>query len=220
MGVAVSKTKTKTLLDNVFNASVYNKCPQSSIKQVQQVGDITVSGCDANIVIGQEAYLDDACTLSTTIDSLTDYYVKNKQQLEQGLVPNLVNVSNTSSEETIRQEIQADIQNMCPDVVVDQEQVIGNVVCQGSKLNLPILQKFSGRTSCVVNELLKRADKWETDNEQKVEQSSGIGAFFQKWLTMQMLAIVLVVIVILALLYWLSVGDNAANAAKVGALLL
>lgn len=220
MGVAVSKTKTKTLLDNVFKTSVYNKCPTSNIKQVQHVGDITVSGCDADISIKQEVYLDDACTLSTTIDSLTDYYVKNKQELEQGLIPNLVNISNTTSVQEIRQQISADIQNMCPDVVVDQEQVVGNVICQGSKLNLPILQKFSGRTSCVVNELIKRADKWEADNEQKVEQSSGIGAFFSKWLTMQMLAIVLVVIVILALLYWLSVGDNAANAAKVGALLL
>lgn len=220
MGVAVSKTKTRTLLDNVFNASVYNKCPQSSIKQVQQVGDITVSGCDADISIKQEAYLDDACTFNTLIDSLTKYYVKNKQELEQGLVPNLVNVSNTSSEEEIRQQINESIESMCSDVSVDQEQVVGNVVCQGSKLKLPILQRFSGRTSCVVDELLKRADRWEADNEQSVEQSSGIGAFFSKWLTMQMLAIVLVVIVILALLYWLSVGDNAANAAKVGALLL
>lgn len=219
--MAVSKTKTKTLLDNVFSASVYNKCPQSSIKQVQHVGDITVSGdCDADISVKQEAFLDDACTLSTVIDSLTKYYVKNKQELEQGLVPNLVNVSNTSSEEEIRQQIEESIQNMCPDVTVDQEQVVRNVVCESGRLKLPILQRFSGRTSCVVDELLKRADKWEADNEQSVEQSSGIGAFFSKWLTMQMLAIVLVVIVILALLYWLSVGDNAANAAKVGALLL
>lgn len=220
MGVAVSKTKTKTLLDNVFNASVYNQCPQSSIKQVQRVGDITVSGCDADISIKQEAYLDDACTLNTLIDSLTKYYVKNKQELEQGLVPNLVNVSNTSSEEEIRQQINESIESMCSDVDVDQEQVISDVLCQGSKLKLSVLQQFTGRTSCVVDELLKRADRWEADNEQRVEQSSGIGAFFSKWLTMQMLAIVLVVIVILALLYWLSVGDNAANAAKVGALLL
>jgi len=164
--------------------------------------------------------LDDSCTLNTTIDSLTDYYVKNKQSLDQGLIPNLVNITNTESNETIKQQVTENIHNMCQNVKVDQNQVVGNVVCQGSKLNLPILQTFSGKTSCVVDELLKRADKWKAENEQDVTQASGIGDFFSKWLTMQMLAIVLVVIVILALLYWLSVGDNASNAAKVGALLI
>lgn len=206
MGVATSKSKTEQMLESVFSSKTFNKCPTVKIQLEQDVGDIVVKdGCDASIAIKQEAFFEDKCTLKTTINSLTDFYVKNKQDIEDGLVPNLVNVSNTESATTIRSEVEAEINNICTQVDVTESQHVGNIYCEGGRLRLPILQKFYGKTACVVDELIKRADKWESEQEQDVTRASGFLDGVKGWFTMQMvmgIVVVVAILLIIGAIFW------------------
>jgi hypothetical protein len=201
MGAKVSKDRVEQMLETVFTTKTFNKCGTVSVDLDQQVGDIVAEeGCDATISITQQAYYKDDCALKTTIDSLTDFYVKNKQEIEEGLVPNIANVSDTSSRTTIRAEVQAEVDNICQEVAVAEKQVVGNVLCRGSKLKLDVLQKFYGKTACVVSELIKRADKWKSENEQDVTRASGFLDAVKGWFTMQLTMGILVVVAIVLII--------------------
>lgn len=221
MGVSVSKSKVDTMLEDIFSYDSFQKCQTVTVKNKQQVGDIVIEeGCDASIQLTQDTFIDDQCSLDSVVKSMQEYYVKNKADIEKGFVPNLVSVSTTESDQNIRQEVSTKIRAMCSDIKVDDEQVVGNVYCRGGKLNLPLMQKFYGKTACVVNQLLQRADKWKAENEMDLNESSGVGGFFSKWLNVQVIAIVIIAILFLAILYWMSVPGNAENAAKVAAVLI
>lgn len=205
MGVAVSKSSVGTEVSNIFKSSLYTKCPTVQIKQVQEVGDITVEDCDMEALFSQEAFYDDTCTMKSLVDSLADYSLRNKQEISQGLMPNLVNVSKFESKEEVRAEIERDVTTICGETGAEQRQIIGDVYCRGGKLKLPVLQKFQGRSACVANEVLRRADNFELQHDQSVEQSSGVGAFFQKWLNLWgVVAIGAVIFFLLLLYYWAS----------------
>lgn len=224
MGVATSKNKTEQMLETVFSSKTFNKCPTVKIQLEQEVGDIVIKdGCDATIAIKQEAFFEDKCTLEKTINSLTDFYVKNKQDIEDGLVPNIVNVSNTESSTSIRSEIQAELENICTEVDVTESQHVGNIYCEGGRLKLPILQKFYGKTACVVDELIKRADEWESKQEQDVTRASGFLDGVKKWFTMQMVMGIVVVVAILliigGLLWYLNSNPEVAQGATSAVLL-
>lgn len=206
MGVGVSKNEVSTEVANIFKSSLYNECPTVHIKQIQEVGDITVEeGCDLSLLLKQEAFYDDKCTLDTLVDSLTDYTLDNQQKISQGFLPVLVNVSNTSSREEVRNEVDREVKNICSKTNSEQKQIIGDIFCRSGKLNLPVLQKFQGRSACVANEVLRRADAFQLEHEQDVEQSSGIGAFFSKWLNLWgVIAIGAVIFFLLFLYFWFS----------------
>jgi len=225
MGVNTSKELSESVLRNVFDAKLYNKCPVVAVELDQEVGNISVKDCDANIMIKQESYIEDDCALNTTIKNLTDFYMKKQQDISKGLIPNIVNVSKITTRDKVYNEIRNEIYNICTEVKVNQKQLVRNVACEGGKLNLPILQKFYGKTSCVVNELISRVDKWESSQNQKVDQSSGFLTGVKYWFIMQIIAVVLIIAVLLAFIWFLTTPsgeklvEQGSNVAKVVALL-
>lgn len=203
MGVNVSKEKVETILDSVFDASIYNKCDTVSVDQEQDVGDIVANGCDVQVTLSQDATLEDKCALSATIDSLTDYMMKNKQKISDGLMPRLVNIDNVTSREEVHSQITAQVENECADVSTTQKQHVGNILCAASKMNIAMLQKFQGKTACLADTVVKRAEEWKAINEQETERSLGVADIFAqyKWLLLGMgtlLLLILVVIVVFA----------------------
>jgi len=215
MGVAVSKNKSEQMLESVFSAKAFNQCPIVKIQLEQDVGDITIKDCDATIAIKQSAFFKDDCAMKTTIDSLTDFYVKNKQAIEEGLVPNLVNVSNTETKTTIRNQIETDVTNICTNVDVSESQHVGNIYCESGRLELPILQKFYGKTACVVDELIKRADKWESEQEQDVERSSGFLDGVKTWFRMNVTIVVAILLVFLAIVVGFYIWSNTEGGREI-----
>lgn len=220
MGAKVSKDRVEQMLETVFSSKTFNKCATVTVDLDQQVGDIVAEdGCDATITITQKAFIDDTCALDTTIESLTDFYAKNKQAIEEGLVPNIANVSDTSSKTTIRSEIKAEVENICQEVAVAEKQVVGNVLCRGSKLKLDVLQKFYGKTACVVSELIKRADKWKSEQEQDVTRASGFLDAVKGWFTMQLtmgIVVVVAILLIIGALLWWSTTDTGKAVTEQG----
>ena len=216
MGVAVSKSEVETEVSNIFKSSLYNECPTVKVSQVQEVGDITIENCDAKALFSQEVFYDDDCAMQTLVESLTDYSLRNEQKISQGMLPNLVNVSKFETRESVRSEVAREVANICGNVDVNQHQIIGNVFCKGGSLNLPVLQKFQGRSSCVANEVLRRADNFDLKQNQDVEQSSGVGAFFKKWLNLWGIIAIGTVILFLLVAYYFS-SDPQSRKAVVGA---
>lgn len=221
MGVRVSKSKARVAVESVFDSSTFQSCQVINVKQNQQVDEIVVEpGCDLNVMLTQEAVIEDKCALSAITKNLTDYHIKNKQEIERGLSPNIASVTNDSSEQDIQKAVTNFVQQRCQDVDVDQQQKVGKVWCRGGRANLPIIQKFVGKTSCVADAVMDTVDKWALDNNQTVDDSSGIGDFFKGWLTMQTIIGIVVLIVIALFLYWMTRPDSGSSAAGQAASLL
>jgi len=218
MGANVSRERVQTTLSNVFDSSVYSKCPTETVSANQEVGDIDVrDGCDMKLLLSQDVVLEDTCSLKATTESLTDYFVKNKQKIEDGFLPRLANVQDTSTKTAIENQIQSHIDNICPEAEVGLTQKVGNVRCAGAKLDLAMLQKFQGKTACLVDDVIKRADKWEAEQSQNVDRSAGIADLFKVGATAYIVVAVLGVIIILSILYFLTT-DSGQQYGKMAAM--
>lgn len=214
MGVRVSKSKARVAVESVFDNSTFQSCQVTNVKQTQQVDEIvTEPGCDLNLMLKQEAVMDDECALNALTKNLTDYHIKNKLDIERGLSPNIASVTNDSSEEDIKKKVANFVEQRCQDVDVDQNQKVGKLWCRGGRANIPIIQKFVGKTSCAAEAVMDNVDKWALDNNQTVDDSSGIGDFFKGWLTMQTIMGIIVLIVIALFLYWMTRPDSGSSAA-------
>lgn len=212
-----TKTKTRTMLETVLDEKIVSNCPKDTIEQKQVVGEIVVkNGC--KLEIGQRTVLQSKCAIDSITKNLEDYNIKNKADISKGLMPNLFAIKETDTETDINSKIQTFIENNCQNTNATQEQIVEKVYCEGQKSGLQLLQFLDLKTSCVVNTLLENANKWETENEVKVDESLGFGGIVSKWFTMQIVAIIVVAILIIALLIWLGSGDNASNVAKLAVL--
>lgn len=221
MGVNVSKQKSSVILDRVFNSKLYAQCPVSNIKQVQVVGPIVVDkDCTSDVVIKQEAYYDSDCAIDTITKSLSDFYIDNKQDVSKGFIPNLVNIDTTQSDTEIRDAINREVRAMCGGSSVDQNQVIGSVICRGGRRKLEVVQKFVGSASCVVEELFNRADKWDAEVDQEVDRSLGLSGIIGKFFTFEAFLIALFVGLVITFLFWLSKGGGAETVTKVAPIAL
>lgn len=196
MGVNVSKETVKTTLESIFSASVYNECSTVTVSGNQKVGDITsAEGCgDLEVNLTQDAYLEDKCALSTTIDSLTKYLVDNKQKIEDGFLPRLVNVENISTATEVRAAVEAEVKNTCADVDVSQTQEVGNVLCAAGRLKLNMEQRFRGKTACLVANVIKNAEDWQAKQDQGANRSAGILDFVRSYFVFMVVGLIILVL--------------------------
>lgn len=218
MGANVSKETVKTTLESVFSASVYNECSTVTVSGDQKVGDVTAAeGCgDLEVNLTQDAYLEDKCALSTTVDSLTKYLVDNKQKIEDGFLPRLVNVENISTATEVRAAVEAKVKNTCGDVDVSQTQEVGNVLCAAGRLKLNMEQRFRGKTACLVANVIKNAEDWQAKQEQGANRSAGILAFARSY----MVYMVFVLIILAVFLYFFVNSSGGQQTLKAAPLLL
>lgn len=200
MGVNVSKENVETILESVFDASLYSQCPIVSVDQEQEVGDITATDCDVKVTLTQDATLDDTCALTSTIDSLTDYFMKNKQKISDGLLPRLVNVDDITTREEVRSQISALVESVCSEDSTSQKQHVGNILCAASKMDIGLLQKFRGKTACLADTVVKRAEEWKATQEQDTERSLGVAEIFEqyKWLIISVSAMLVLLVIVVA----------------------
>lgn len=215
MGVNVSKEKVETILESVFDASLYSNCPIVSVDQNQEIDNIEAVNCDVKVTLTQEATLDDECALSTTIDSLTDYMMKNKQKISDGLLPRLVNISDITSREEVRSKITANVEQECSVDTVTQKQHISNILCTASKMDIGLLQRFRGKTACLADTVVKRAEEWKATQEQEADRSLGFAEVLAqyKWLILGVSAILVILVIVVAVWSNTSGGQEAMRTA-------
>lgn len=203
MGGLVSTHKVNTTMSSIFDEKSFVACPRSVIKQDQKVGDIVVGeGCSATLNLTQLTVLDDTCAVDQLTKNAVDYYVKNRQDIEEGLSPNILNITNVSSDTKFEEEVKNAITTICPEKDVKQSQIIGNVFCQGGDLNLTILQSISGRTACIANQVLEQTNKWKEEYDDKTNISSGLADIFKTFVTLPMIiGGIIVILIVLFILF-------------------
>lgn len=209
------KEKIETILESVFDASLYSQCAIVSVDQDQEIDDITATDCDVKVTLTQDATLDDTCTLNATIDSLTDYMMKNKQKLSEGVVPKLVNISDVTTREEVRSKISAMVDQQCSEDSSSQKQHVGNILCAASKMDIGLLQKFRGKTACLADTVVKRAEEWKATQEQDTERSLGFNEFVAqwKWLIISVSAILVLLVIVVAVWSNTKGGEQAMRTA-------
>jgi len=164
----------------------------------------------------------DSCSLAATIDSLSDYMLENKQKIEDGFLPRLANVEDIKTKTQISSEIESNVKNMCSETDVAQKQVVGNILCKSGKFKLPLLQKFTGKTACLVNDVIKRAEQWQVEQDQTANRYIGGFDFLQGMGRLYLVGLVLFVILVIALLVFLTTdsGQQVIKTAGTAAVLV
>jgi hypothetical protein len=216
-----TKVTSKQVLENMFSADKYSQCNKISANEDQSVGNIDLDGCDVKITMKQDAYYEDDCALKSTIDSLTDFALENKQKIKDGVLPKLSVYNENSTKEKIKSDIEAHITSMCGDAKAKESQTVGNILCKASKLDLDMLQNFRGKSACVVNDVMNRADKWEAKQKQEVDSSlfGDLFAFFKGMGTLYLVGLIVAAVVFLAILFFLTT-DGGQQTVKTAAPLM
>ena len=215
-----TKVTSKQIFENIFSADKYSQCSKISANENQSVGDITSENCNIKITMEQNAYYEDDCALKNTIDSLTDFAVENKQKIKDGVLPKLSVYNENSTKEKIKNDIKAHVTSMCGETKVNESQNVGNILCKASKIDLAMLQNFRGKSACLVNDVIKRVDKWKAKQVQDVDSSLGILDFFKSMGTMYLVGLVLFVLLIFGVLFFLTTEGGQQTVKTAAPLLL
>jgi hypothetical protein len=217
-----TKVTSKQIFENLFSANKYSQCNKISVNEDQNVGNIDLEGCDVKITMKQDAFYEDSCALENTIDSLTDFAMENKQKIKDGVLPKLAVYNENSTKEKIRNEIEAHVNSICGNAKVSESQAVGNILCKASKLDLDMLQNFRGKTACLVNDVIQRADKWEAKQKQDVDSSlfGGLLDFFKGMGTLYLVGLIVAAVVFLAFLFFLTTEGGQQTVQTAAPLLL
>lgn len=217
-----TKVTSKQIFENLFSADKYSQCNKISVSEDQSVGNITVEGCKVKLTMDQDAYYEDECALNNTIDSLTNFAMENKQKIKDGVLPKLAVYNENSTKEKIKNDIEVHVKSMCGDAKISESQNVGDILCKASELDLTMLQNFRGKTACVVNDIIKRTDKWEAKQKQDVDSSlfGGLFDFFKGMGTLYLVGLVLFVLLIFGVLFFLTTEGGQQTVQTAAPLLL
>jgi len=212
-----TKVTSKQIFENLFSADKYSQCNKISANEDQSVGNIDLEGCKINITMEQDAYYEDDCALENTIDSLTDFAMENKQKIKDGVLPKLAVYNENSTKEKIKNDIKTHVTSMCGDAKAKESQTVGDILCKASELDLTMLQNFRGKSACVVNDVIKRTDKWKAKQIQDVDSSlfGGLFDFLKGMGTLYLVGLVLFVLLVFGVLFFLTTegGQQTVKAA-------
>jgi hypothetical protein len=127
-----------------------------------------------------------------------------------------------STKEKIKNDIEVHVKSMCGDAKISESQNVGDILCKASELDLTMLQNFRGKTACVVNDVIKRTDKWEAKQKQDVDSTlfGGLFDFLKGMGTLYLVGLVLFVLLIFGVLFFLTTEGGQQTVQTAAPLLL